>query len=352
MKIISIVGARPQFIKLAPLAKELSNYFEHKIIHTGQHFEDNMSKKFFIDLAIPQPDYNLGINGGTHGELTGRMIIELEKILLTEKPNIVIIYGDTNSTLAGAIAASKLQIKIIHIEAGLRSFNKEMPEEINRIVADHVSDYLFAPTNIAYKRLFIEGLGNKTHLTGDIMVDALEFAIDKLNNMQINNNFISGSYYLLTLHRPYNVDNPILLSKIFNELGEIPINIIFPVHPRTRLVISKHKIFIPDNILLVDPVGYLDFINLQKNSLKIITDSGGVQKEAYILKKPCITLRSETEWIETVEAGWNLLINPLVEYNYFKKIENFNPAHNYVEVFGRNVAKKMLDLILKFTKRD
>ncbi len=347
MKIVSIVGARPQFIKLAPLSKKISNYFEHKIIHTGQHFDDNMSDNFFNELEIPNPDYNLGIHSGSHGELTGKMIIQLEKILINEKPKIVIVYGDTNTTLAGAIATSKLNIKLIHIEAGLRSFNKQMPEEINRVVADHVSDYLFAPTKTAFNRLFAEGLGDKAFLTGDIMVDSLQFALSRLDKIKVNNIKETNSYYLLTLHRPYNVDNPSLLCKILNELGKISTSIFFPVHPRTRLVLSKNKIKIPENIFLIDPVGYLEFVNLEINSKKIITDSGGIQKEAYILKKPCITLRSETEWIETVNAGWNLLLNPVVEVEFHTKIEKFYPSLNYTNIFGENVSDKMLYLILK-----
>ncbi len=349
MKIISIVGARPQFIKLAPLAKKLSNYFEHKIIHTGQHFEDNMSQIFFIDLGISLPDYNLGINGGSHGELTGRMIIELEKILLTEKPNMVIIYGDTNTTLAGAIAASKLQIKIIHIEAGLRSFNKEMPEEINRIVADHISDYLFAPTNTALRNLIHEGLRNKTFLTGDIMVDSLNIYMQqaKKNSSIIKKLHLKeNEYYLLTLHRPYNVDDPNNLSLILNGLGLIEKQIVFPIHPRTKKVIEIHNIVVPDNIKIIKPVGYLDFLILEHYSEKIITDSGGIQKEAYLLKKPCVTLRPETEWIETVEEGWNILVLPNNK-DFCEKILEFKPLSKQNNIFGINVADIMLNNILK-----
>lgn len=349
MKIISIVGARPQFIKLAPLSKKLRNFFEEKIVHTGQHFDEEMSKLFFNDLDIPEPEYNLGISGGNHGVQTGKMLISLEKVLIKEKPKLVIVFGDTNSTLAGSLAAAKLGIKTIHIEAGLRSFNTAMPEEINRIISDHSCDYLFAPTATAIKNLENEGLASKTFLTGDIMVDSLTTNIERAKeSTQILNelNIVSNQYYLLTLHRPYNVDDPEKLIQILKCLAELDELIVFPIHPRTKQVLSNNKISVSHNIKLVSPLGYLDFINLEINSKKIITDSGGTQKEAYILKKPCITIRSETEWVETVEDGWNILLNTdLVDF--VEQVINFNPKHSQRNVFGSNVAVQMVEQIKK-----
>ena len=349
MKIAFIVGARPQFIKLGPLAKKINDHFKEVIIHTGQHFDKNMSDMFFKDLSIPKPDYNLNINCGTHAEQTGKMMIELEKVLKRECSSLVIVFGDTNSTLAGSLVCSKLHIPIVHIEAGLRSFNKEMPEEINRIVSDHASDFLFAPTKIAMQNLEREGIVEKAVLTGDIMVDSLMDNIesaDQMSNILETKGLISGKYYLMTLHRPYNVDDPGKLSNILIKLSKIGSQIIFPVHPRTRKVINDNRLGIPENILLSDPVGYFDLIKLESSSMKIITDSGGIQKEAYILKKPCITIRPETEWIETVKAGWNVLAD-VDSDDFVKTIETFEPTREQMDVFGKNVAQKMFDKILE-----
>ena len=349
MKIVSIVGARPQFIKLAPLSKQIRKFHKEIVIHTGQHFDKNMSSSFFSDLDINTPDYNLNINSGSHGNQTAKMIEKIEKILIQEKPEGVIIFGDTNSTFAGAIAASKLDCVLFHVEAGLRSFNPNMPEEINRIISDHVSNYLFAPTKTAIKNLVSENLKEKSYLTGDIMVDSINIALKKIskNNICDKYKIKENEYYLLTLHRPYNVDNPSNIINIFSFLDKIDSKILFPVHPRTNNIININNIVIPKNILLIEPVSYLDFIDLQKNSKKIITDSGGIQKEAYILKKPCITLRSETEWKETVDSGWNLLINPNTENDINLKIESFYPKENHIPLFGNEVSMKMVDLINK-----
>jgi UDP-N-acetylglucosamine 2-epimerase len=353
MKIAAIVGARPQFIKLAPLSKLLKRKVYEVIIHTGQHYNDNMSEVFFRDLGIPEPDYNLGINTGKHGEQTGRMMCALEKIIIKENPSLVIIFGDTNTTLAGALVSAKLHIPIIHVEAGLRSFNKAMPEEINRIVTDHISDFLFAPTKTSVNNLYNEGLKENVILTGDIMVDALinniKYAIDRsdiLKDCDIQKN----NYYLMTLHRPYNVDEPSTLSKILNKLSSLDKKIIFPVHPRTKNVIDENGIFVPANIIITTPVGYIDFLSLEYFSKKIITDSGGVQKEAYILKKPCITIRSETEWIETVEDGWNVLVDVYSD-DFVNTIEKFNPSKEQSDIFGKNVAHKMFDEILEIINK-
>ncbi len=351
MKIISVVGARPQFIKLAPLSREIRKDFEEKIIHTGQHFDEEMSKLFFEQLEIPLPDYNLGIAGGNHGEQTGKMLIALEEVLLKESPALVIVFGDTNTTLAGALSAAKLQIKCLHVEAGLRSFNRAMPEEINRIVADHTSDYLFAPTQTAINNLKNEGLKKKTFLSGDIMVDSLANNLEKAtkySNIIDELHLKPASYYLLTLHRPYNVDDPDNLALLLSKLSEIKEQIVFPIHPRTRQIIGNNKIKIPGNILTIKPAGYLDFINLELNANKIITDSGGIQKEAYLLKKPCITVRPETEWVETVEAGWNRLVG-LDSEKLADTIEKFNPTGEQKPIFGEfSVAEKMVNILRNF----
>jgi len=271
----------------------------------------------------------------------------LEEVIIKEDPSMVIVFGDTNTTLAGALVSAKLHIPIIHVEAGLRSFNKTMPEEINRIVTDHISDYLFAPTKAAANNLHNEGLTERTMITGDIMVDALANNIDKAkkrSDIVERYNLEKSGYYLLTLHRPYNVDDPYNLSKIFNILSSLNKKVIFPVHPRTKKVIETYGILIPDIIVITNPIGYIDFLALEYFSSKIITDSGGVQKEAYILKKPCITIRSETEWLETVESGWNILVD--VESDYFiDAIETFNPSKEQSDIFGKNVANKMFSII-------
>ncbi len=346
-KILSIVGARPQFIKLFPLSRVLRKHYDEKIVHTGQHFDEEMSDLFFNELEIPEPDWNLGINRGGHGGQTGRMLIELEKVMTEQQPDLVIVFGDTNTTLAGALNAAKLHIPSIHIEAGLRSFNRSMPEEINRVMADQAADYLFVPTQTAMDNLRKEALEAKAHHTGDIMVDSLELITEKAQKRNTLERLdISGDYHLLTLHRPYNVDDPEKLQLILNKLGELNKTIVFPVHPRTRNMISNKNIQIPDSIRLIKPQGYLDFINLEARCQKILTDSGGIQKEAYIQKKPCLTIRPETEWVETVHDGWNMLVDPGDE-NFARKISRFNPTGGQSDIFGRNVADAMLATIQK-----
>lgn len=346
MKIFSIVGARPQFIKLAPLSAALAGLHEEYIVHTGQHYDYAMSEKIFIDLGIRKPDIHLNVGSGTQALQTGEMMIKLETAMIEKRPDLVIIFGDTNSTLAGAIAASKLQIPIIHIEAGLRSYNRSMPEEVNRIVADHVSDYLFVPTNSAVNILKTENLGKKTYFTGDIMVDTMknniQIALQKsasIHELSLKNQ----EFNLLTLHRNYNVDDSSVLEHILEQLGQLEECIVFPVHPRTRKMLGT-SFRVPPNIRLIEPQGYLDFITLEYYSKRIITDSGGIQKEAYILKKPCFTLRTETEWTETVEEHWNCLINP-TDKSIASKIAGFKVPENQKEIFGNNVSQKMLEII-------
>jgi UDP-N-acetylglucosamine 2-epimerase len=346
MKIFSIVGARPQFIKLAPLSSRLTGLHDEVIVHTGQHYDYAMSEKIFEDLGIRKPDIHLEIGSGSHALQTGEMMVRLETAMIELKPDAVIVFGDTNSTLAGTMAAAKLGIPIIHIEAGLRSYNRNMPEEINRIVADHVSQYLFVPTQTAASILKAEGLEKNTFLTGDIMVDTME------NNLKIalqKSSIISDlklegcEYSLLTLHRNYNVDDTGILEHLINQLSELEEKIIFPVHPRTRKMLPS-TYSVPENIQMTEPQGYLDFITLENSAKRIITDSGGIQKEAYILRKPCITLRTETEWVETVEEKWNLLINPS-DKTIASKIFTFKTPEVQRDIFGKNVTDKMINII-------
>jgi UDP-GlcNAc3NAcA epimerase len=346
MRIISVVGARPQFIKLAALSEKLSVHHEELIVHTGQHYDYCMSEKIFSDLGIRKPDFHLGIGSGSHASQTGEMMKGLEQVMIKAKPELVIVFGDTNSTLAGALSAAKLNIPLVHVEAGLRSYNKSMPEEINRIVTDHVSRYLFAPTQTAANILNDEGLSGRTYLTGDIMVDTirkcLPVALEKFTDPALFD-IKKTQYNLLTLHRNYNVDDPVILKNILLQLKGLRELILFPVHPRTRKMLSDIN-FSGSNIIITEPLGYFDFIATEHFSQRIITDSGGVQKEAYILKRPCITLRTETEWIETVSEKWNLLLDPS-ESGICEKIRSFITPETQNDVFGNNVGDRMLKLI-------
>ena len=348
MKIISVVGARPQFIKLAILSKELRENHNEIIIHTGQHYDDNMSRYFFEEMQIAKPDYNLNIGSGSHGKQTAEMLIGLEDIFLHQKPDVVITFGDTNTTLATGLAATKLNIPVAHVEAGLRSHNREMPEEINRILTDHISDYLFAPTLTAMENIKIENLYGKPFLVGDVMYDSLLYygkIAEQKSRILKNLKLKQKEYILLTLHRPYNVDNIQKLQNIFSALKQTKKFIVLPVHPRSRKMIERTNTIIPENISIIEPLGYLDFIFLQKHSEKIITDSGGIQKEAYLNGIPCITIRPETEWIETVKAGWNVLVGDKKD----QLIENclhFKPSHNRPRYFGDgNSSKKIISIL-------
>ena len=347
MKIFSIVGARPQFIKLAPLSKALVvSAHQEFIVHTGQHYDYAMSEKIFTDLGIRKPDIHLEVGAGNQTVQITEMMLKLETAMLEKKPDAVIVFGDTNSTLAGALIAAKQNIPIIHIEAGLRSYNRTMPEEINRIITDHVSSYLFAPTQTAIDNLNKEGLGSNSFLTGDIMVDTMKnsIAIAKKKSTVIGDlNLQNKNYNLLTLHRNYNVDDVVVLEHILNQLEDIEEQIIFPVHPRTKKMLAE-TYTMPKNIKVIGPQGYLDFIALEQAATRIITDSGGIQKEAYLLRKPCITLRSETEWVETIVEKWNLLINP-ASNNIAEQILNFVVPAKQNNIFGGDVTSKMVTII-------
>ena len=315
MKVITIVGARPQFIKAAVVSRAFRNIaptVKEIIIHTGQHYDNNMSKVFFDELNIPEPNYNLGIGGGTHGQNTGRMIEKIEEILLKETPDWLLVYGDTDSTLAGALAAAKLQIPIAHVEAGLRSFNRKMPEELNRILTDHLSSLLFTPTDRATRNLSNEGIHtSKIEQVGDVMFDAMKFYKNKtIKPKQFDNN--KKEFILCTIHRAENTDDPLHLTSIISALNEIAktIAVVLPLHPRTRQLLSSNntKNTTTNNITFIDPVSYLEMIWLLENCSLVITDSGGLQKEASFAKKLCLTIREETEWVELVENQLNILV--------------------------------------------
>lgn len=309
MKIVTVLGARPQFIKAAPLSEALSKKHEEKIVHTGQHYDYQMSDVFFEELGIPKPDYFLGVGSKQHGAQTGEMLTGVEEVLLQEKPDWVLVYGDTNSTLAGALAAAKLHIPIAHVEAGLRSYNRQMPEEVNRVLTDHVSTLLFCPTDQAVRNLSQEGLTAGVVRTGDVMADALYYHAQRAEERNIAENLQHKrkSYLLATVHRAENTDDPNRLAGIINAFAQIDGQIILPLHPRTKKLLQGCQISIPANVEVIEPVGYLEMILLEKEAELILTDSGGVQKEAYLWRVPCVTLRDETEWVETVHTGWNTL---------------------------------------------
>lgn len=349
-KIATIVGARPQFIKCAPVSREIHKYFSEILIHTGQHYDQNMSQAFFEELDIPEPDYNLGIGSGNHGEQTAKMLIAIEKILIDLKPDIVLIYGDTNSTLAGALAAAKLHIPVAHVEAGLRSFNRKMPEEINRIVSDKLSKYLFVPTQTAVDNLSKEGQTDGVYNVGDVMFDSFLYNLSRIDTNAIMQkyNLTSKNYILTTVHRPQNTDNPAILKELFSTLESLNELIIFPIHPRTRNLMKQYKIQKhSDKLLLVNPVSYQEMIALEKHASVIITDSGGVQKEAFFARVPCLVIREETEWVELVENGWAVLMGDQFEKlpETIAGLSTFKPMVD--KLFGDGHASRKIVEILK-----
>ncbi|MDG2124026.1 MAG: UDP-N-acetylglucosamine 2-epimerase (non-hydrolyzing) [Verrucomicrobiales bacterium] len=314
MTIVTVIGARPQFVKAAALSKALADSpFDEFLIHTGQHYDEKMSDVFFTELGIPQPDVNLNVGSGSHGTQTARMIEGIEQVLLEQKPAMVILYGDTNSTVAGALAASKLHIPVAHVEAGLRSYNRRMPEEINRVVTDAISDLLLPPNAASAKTLENEAAIGKIEIVGDLMHEVLLGAATTASSPQIDGlpDFTPGSYIATTIHRAENTDVPDRLHAIADALTSLDKPVIFPVHPRTRKTFADLGIdFTGTSVHLVDPLPYSGMVGLMKNADVILTDSGGMQKEAYWLRIPCITVRDQTEWTETVDSGWNQLVAP------------------------------------------
>ena len=365
MKIVTVIGARPQIIKAAALSRAIEEHFKNEvqevIVHTGQHYDDNMSQVFFDELGIQQPDYNLGVGSASHGVQTARMIEGIEEILMKEKPDCLVLYGDTNSTLAGAIAASKIHVPIVHIEAGLRSFNKAMPEEINRICCDHCSTLLFTPTATGYKNLINEGITNGIYHCGDVMYDNTRHyanIADKKSQILDKEGLRGIDYVLCTIHRDNNTDQPERLNAIFKALLKISQNIkvVIPLHPRTSKLLSTNlgkpvfdQVTNNANIKILPPASFFDMINLERHAQMVVTDSGGVQKEAFFFQKPCLILRSETEWKEIVECG-AAAITDADENRIVESFNNFieNPPHNYPEIFGDGnaavfICKEMLE---------
>ena len=354
MKVLSIVGARPQFIKAAPISRVLRERHREVLVHTGQHYDAGMSAIFFEELAIPEPDVNLSIGSGSHGQQTGRMLMAIEEVLLAEKPDWVLVYGDTNSTLAGALAAVKLCLPVAHVEAGLRSSNRTMPEEHNRVLTDHCADLLFCPTQTAVDLLAREGLTRGVHRVGDVMVDALrshsELAREQSTTLQAMDLTPKG-YLLATVHRPYNTDVPENLRNILAAFADIcrlsgqPL--VLPLHPRTRKVLDELDLRPPAGVRVIDPVGYLDMLALEESARLILTDSGGIQKEAYCLAVPCVTLRPETEWIETVESGWNVVVHADRAAIVHAALERSWPSNEPPPVFGDGHAAERIVALLE-----
>ena len=344
--IVTIIGARPQFIKAAVLSKELSDQgAKEVIIHTGQHYDYKMSEVFFTELGLPGPEINLNVGSASHAVQTSEILTGIEKYLIEHRDNVshVLLYGDTNSTLAGALAASKLNIPIIHVEAGLRSYNRAMPEEINRIMTDHLSSLLFCSSDVGKENLKKEGITKGVHISGDIMLDAFNIfsgiAKNKYSVSEVLRGKIADDYILLTIHRPVNTDNIQNLSEIIAALGQLETNIVWPVHPRNKEAISKLKI--SSNIFIFEPFSYFEMMVVLNGAKKVVTDSGGLQKEAYWAKKPCVTVRTETEWVETLHDNWNVLAQPHRK-DIAKALQtNTNPA-TWSQLYGDGKAGKKI----------
>lgn len=346
--IVSVVGARPQFIKASPVSKRLRRSFREMLVHTGQHYDLEMSGVFFRQLGIPAPDCSLGVGSKGHAEQTGEMMERLEDYLVSQSPDFVLVYGDTNSTLAGALTAAKLNLPVAHVEAGLRSFDMRMPEEVNRVVADRLSVILFAPTQTAVQNLSREGISDGVHRVGDVMLDALTEHIDAAqSSSRVLEEFgvAQGEYVVATVHRAANTDDPEALSRIVEILRASSMKVILPLHPRTREALKRSSLYgeleKAAHVALTAPLGYLDMLVLQKNAHAVITDSGGMQKEAYLLGVPCITLREETEWLETVADGWNTLVGTEVA-RAVDAIKSFRPATPRTDRFGKGDASERI----------
>lgn len=358
MKIVTVIGARPQFIKAAAVSRLIRSKNKEILIHTGQHYDQNMSDIFFEELEIPRPDYQLGVGSGSHAVQTAAMLTGIEDILIKEEPNYIMVYGDTNSTLAGALAAVKLHIPIIHVEAGLRSYNMNMPEEINRILTDRISSLLFCPTQTASDNLRAEGISEGIYCVGDVMCDAVLCYSEKLESLdaqyfweRLRGLFYSTrpmeSWYLATVHRVENTDTPKKIKEILGALERLNAPVIFPVHPRTKpLVEHAFHEYHYDNIIFVEPIGYLDMLYYTKNAVKVITDSGGLQKEAYILKTPCVTVREQTEWIETLKGNYNVLAKADADDIYDKVLHTEIQSETYLNYYGYgDAAKRICEVI-------
>ena len=348
MKIISVVGARPEFIQATPVSRALRKHHREILVHTGQHYDYKMSQTFFDELGIPAPDHNLEVGSGSHAGQTAEILVRFEEIVLQEQPDVVIVRGDTNSTLAGALVASKLRIPTVHIEAGERSFDRRMPEEINRLVADQLSSAYFCVSQTAVRQLASEGITKNVFWVGDVMLDANlanRPLARKKSTVLSDLGLAPASYSLVTVHRAANTDDPARLTNIVRALSRVGETVIFPVHPRTRGALAKLDEQFGDNVRLIEPVGYYDMMVLEENARLIATDSGGVQREAYFMQKPCLTLRDETEWTETVTAGWNKLVGVDVEL-IVHEWNSFAPPSAQPPIFGDGTAGEKIAEIL------
>ena len=348
MKVVTVVGARPQFVKAAAFSRALRREHTEVLVHTGQHYDPALSDIFFQELGLPPPDHYLGVGSGSHGRMTGQMLERLEPVLEQEAPDWVVVFGDANSTLAGALAAAKLHLPLAHVEAGLRSFNRSMPEEINRIVADHVADLLFCPTQTAVDNLAREGLAERAHLTGDIMYDSLLQHLplaEGRSGIMEQLGLSPGRYALVTVHRAANTDDLKALERILDALALLDEPVVFPMHPRARLALMSSDLETPPNVQAIEPVGYLEMLALERGARAVLTDSGGVQKEAYLLGVPCVTLREETEWPETLVDGWNVLAGTEPQ-RIAEAAHRPRPAGEPPRVFGDGkAAQRMVELL-------
>jgi UDP-N-acetylglucosamine 2-epimerase len=353
VRVLTVVGARPQFIKAAPVSKVLRREADEFLLHTGQHYDDAMSDLFFRQLGIPDPDLNLGVGSGPHGAQTGAMLAGIEKAIAEQRPDMVLVYGDTNSTLAGALGAAKCHVPVAHVEAGLRSFDRLMPEEVNRVVADHVADLLLCPTESAARNLAEEGIREGVRVVGDVMYDAFlenSAAARASSDVLARLELAGGEYQLLTVHREDNTAQVGNLQSILEGVGKSAAKVVFPAHPRTRALLGA-AVAIPANVTVIDPIGYLDMLVLEAEAAAIVTDSGGVQKEAYFAGRPCITVRQNTEWTETVAAGWNLLVGK-DPASIADAMLHFRPRGPRPPVFGDgHAAEHVVDALMAFAQR-
>lgn len=355
MKVLSVVGARPQFVKLAPIAHALdARGVEHVIVHTGQHYDPLLSQVFFDDLGIPAPDHNLAIGSGSHGVQTGAMLAAMDEVLLQERPDWVLVYGDTNSTLAGAVSAVKLHIPIAHLEAGLRSFNREMPEEINRILTDHAADLLLAPTDVAARHLADEGLAERTVVVGDVMTDVLHSTRDSVagepNPITAELGLEPGTYSLATIHRPANTDTREQLDAVLTSLGQVDHPVVILAHPRLVAKAEEHGLTIPrGNLVSHAPLAYPQLVAAVMGARGVVTDSGGLQKEAFLLRVPCTTVRPQTEWVETVELGWNVLVD--AGDDLIAAASRPRPADTDADPYGDgHAAERVADVLIEHAR--